>query len=131
MKLLVPIVLLALCGCNQQPPVLNATTQQVPSQNSSFDVIIIDGCQYVVGFREFTHKGNCTNATHHRVELVETYVPITTAADTKSLSNAWSKGYMHGFQHTLDSLDHVVSKEWSVPEAVRYIDLGKTENPYN
>lgn len=31
----------------------------------SFDVIEIDGCEYLVSSSKFTHKGNCKNPIHN------------------------------------------------------------------
>lgn len=31
---------------------------------TTFDVIVIDSCEYIKGYRSLSHKGNCNNPFH-------------------------------------------------------------------
>lgn len=62
-----------LCGCNQpaQPDAPATITYHTKVSRThvefDYDTVVIDGCEYLVGYRgAFSHKGNCTNAFHSK-----------------------------------------------------------------
>jgi len=64
-KLLIAIVLLLLCGCDQSQQ--NTVTKGCPLNFAP--VVVVDGCEYyelyAYGFtKTYTHKGNCKNPIH-------------------------------------------------------------------
>lgn len=52
-----------LCGCddNNRP---TAKYEKTGTGYDTYDIIVIDGCQYVMMWRRMAHKGNCTNLIH-------------------------------------------------------------------
>lgn len=61
MNCLMILCLLVLCsGC-----VKYSNAIQTSAGTATYNVVVIDGCEYLSFTREdFTHKGNCTNEIH-------------------------------------------------------------------
>ncbi len=67
MKLLCSFLCLLLIGCSQQLPQLPVA---VDNEGYTYDVRIIEGCQYLSQRDWFTHKGNCTNPIHKATQVI-------------------------------------------------------------
>ena len=64
-KILLIITVAMICSCENS---------SVPSSDSEFNTIIIEGCEYLVrtdysgnvGYGHMAHKGNCNNPIHSK-----------------------------------------------------------------
>ena len=65
-KSLFLLVLASLLGCGGQESVKTAKIDGYTVKEVNFE-----GCQYLIMYDSFTHKGNCTNEIHILILIIE------------------------------------------------------------
>lgn len=56
--ILLALTALMVVGCDVKQPSTNTETSENISR-SGFEVVVLDNCEYLLGYRKVTHKGNC------------------------------------------------------------------------
>ena len=62
-KLVALVAVLGIGTLTSCEPMLDRTVIEV-SLGHQYEVIEVDGCEYLLGINKLTHKGNCANPIH-------------------------------------------------------------------
>jgi len=58
-KLLIPLLSLSLISCEQNPEIKSPVFTTHNNYNSTYTIVTIDSCEYILFDRGISHKGNC------------------------------------------------------------------------
>ena len=63
---------LVMCGCSAPTPTRIYTNDKVYYIEKA--TFIIDSCEYILGYKEYTHKGNCKYCAERRKKEREEFI---------------------------------------------------------